>query len=168
MTSTLTRQVLLKYPGETFIETGTNDASGILVAISCGFKKIFSVEKDPTLGNKAKEMFLRIKNVAVNIFIDDSPKGLEIILPNITEKSVIWLDAHSDGSCPILEELDVIKKHSIKHTILIDDMRMFGRAEHEFITEEQIKSKIYEIDPAYKFRYEASVHGEKDILVAYM
>lgn len=166
MTSTLIPYVLNKYKNNIFIETGTNDTSGIDVALFCKFNKIFSVELSEKLYLDAMQKYKNNKNIY--LFNKNSYESLrDDILPNINESSTFWLDAHSDGHCPILLELNEIKKHYIKdHIIMIDDIRMFGKAEHEFITVKQIVNALLDINEKYNIIYERSVHGIKDILVA--
>ena len=67
---------------------------------------------------------------------------------------------------PILQELDQIKKHHIKsHTILIDDVRLFGTHEFDYVTLDQIIDKILEINPSYKISFVPG-YVNNDILVA--
>ena len=59
-----------------------------------------------------------------------------------------------------------IKKHSINtHTLLIDDMRLFGKAAHDFITIDEVKNKILEINSNYEISFLNS-NVKNDILLA--
>lgn len=83
------------------------------------------------------------------------------MIKDINQPITFWLDAHifpprTDGgkNCPLIEELDQIKRHPIKtHTILIDDMHCAGTAAFDFLTKEDLIQKIHEINPEYKIRY---------------
>ena len=106
------------------------------------------------------------KNYRVDLIhgntIDELPKLLMYFL--IVEIT-FWLDAHNENDYPVLAELEVIKQHSIKtHIILIDDLRMF-HTDKNGLTLDQIKAKILEINPNYKFSFENG-HVKDDILVA--
>jgi hypothetical protein len=98
-------------------------------------------------------------------------------MENVNEQVTFWLDGHH--SCgdtalgeywaPLMQELDVIKNHSIKtHTIMIDDMRCWEEPNttHGFYKEDIFK-KLMEINSEYKFTYEDG-DQENDILVAHI
>ena len=110
----------------------------------------------------------------LSFFLGDSGNILYEVIKDIDSPITFWLDGHFSGgstalgseACPILKELDQIKKHPIKtHTILIDDLRVFGTHSFNFITIDQIKEKILEINPNYTFWYENGVIPN-DVLVA--
>lgn len=68
-------------------------------------------------------------------------------------------------------ELEQIKKHPIKtHTIMIDDVRLFGSPEFDFITLDKVKKKLKEINSDYTFEYaDSKIKGKiqkNDILIA--
>jgi len=121
-----------KYTYNYFIETGTY--RGDMVEIQkYNFKNIFSIELDNDLYIKAKDRFR--KNDNIKIFNGDSGNILPIVLKNINESAIFWLDGHySDGitakgnlNCPIFNELKAIfdMKNTLEHIILIDDARHF-------------------------------------------
>lgn len=67
---------------------------------------------------------------------------------------------------PVLQELEQIKKHPIKnHTILIDDVRLFGTIEFDYVTLDQIIDKVLEINPNYNISFVPG-YVQNDILVA--
>jgi len=60
------------------------------------------------------------------------------------------------------------KSHFIKtHTLLIDDLNCFGRPAHDRITLDQVKNKILEINPNYKFELLDAARPQ-NILAAYV
>ncbi len=174
----LSVEVLIKYKNKAdiFIETGTFYGQGVAIALLSGFNKIYSIEIGEFLYRKCLNTFHDFLNNKVFLFLGDSPTFLNEILKTINEKCIFWLDAHYSGegtakaykNNPILDELDSIKKHHINnHTILIDDVRLFGTDEFDNITIEEVINKLLEINPAYEIKYENGF-CPNDILVAHI
>jgi len=150
---------------DTFIETGCGSGFGIDAALAAGFKEIYSIELYRIKYEPVRMRFLN--NPMVSIILGHSSSILVGLLPALSlTPCVFWLDAHYDFQmrgegnnledvAPILKELDAIKNFSkVKnHTILIDDLNDFRKPKPHYhnITEEDIKKKILEINPAYKF-----------------
>lgn len=165
MVSTLTKEVLLKYKTNIFVELGSSVGDGVQVALDTGFDTVYTIEKDIKYYNITKNRYINNPNVIC--IHGDSVEELKNVLMSNPVKLTIWMDAHNDGSCPILKELDVIRMFSKNNNnILIDDMRMFGKREHEFITSEEIIRSIKDINVNYAISYEPSVYGQYDILSA--
>lgn len=145
-------------PNKYFIETGTNRGFGIGRALYSGiFEEFYSIELAPHLYEYCKELFSNYPQV--KLFLGDSREVLPKILEKIDAPATFWLDGHySSGETakgltnnPILGELDCIKNHFLKnHTIMIDDVRLFGTAEFDFIEIDDLKQKLLEINPNYK------------------
>jgi hypothetical protein len=121
------------YKINTLIETGTYRGD-MLKATLPQFKKLYSIELDPTLYLAAKIKFAPYPHV--NILLGDSGKVLPGLLRIINEPCVFWLDGHyipltlntakGNVDTPIMQELSAILDHPIKnHVILIDDARCF-------------------------------------------
>ena len=102
------------------------------------------------------KLFLLSKDLLIVIVLP----SMMFSLPSMRLSITFWLDSHWSGVadvgcdpetiCPILYELDQIKKHPIKsHVIMIDDIRLMI-PEHFKVTKEEIVNKIMEINPAYK------------------
>lgn len=156
-TPTLIKQEIVKdlakrYSLKTFVETGTYLGAMIDATLST-FEKIYTIELDPLLFNKAKRKFKNHRNVRV-IKGDSAVKLLEI-LPKIKEPTLFWLDAHyskgitakGDLNTPILEELRVIINHFIKeHLILVDDASSFI-GKNGFPTISNLKKYILKLYP---------------------
>lgn len=142
-----------------FVETGTYLGEGILRALEAGFNQIYSLEFDAYHFHQARRKFRRNRNV--HLARGDSAKDLWNIIKNIDTPITFWLDAHiypprPDGgkNCPLLEELEQIKKHPIKtHVILIDDLRCCDTQAFDFLTEQDIIDKILEINSQYQISY---------------
>lgn len=163
--------VFQKHLNPIFIETGSYHGSGIQKALKASFKEVYSIELSPNLYDFCRKLFEG--NPQVHLYLGDSSNALENILSVIDQQATFWLDAHysggitaTSGSLPLLNELKVIAQHPIKtHTILIDDVRLFGTSEFDFINLEEIKDALKEINPNYIFYFEDG-YIANDILVA--
>lgn len=164
-----------KYLNNIFIETGSYVGDGIQQAIDAGYEKIISIELSDKYHSISTNRFL--SNPNVSIVKGDSFRVLPSIMKDISEQVTFWLDGHhscgdtalGEHWAPLMQELDVIKSHSIKtHTIMIDDMRCWELPNpvHGFYKED-IFNKLLEINPEYKFTYEDGLQ-ENDILVAHI
>lgn len=171
--TTLPANVLKKYISPYFFETGTADGDAVRLALELGFEKIFTIEIDPFLYEKNIKRYRHsIDEGKVFMFLGDTYKLMpSIIQTHIDKPTTFWLDAHQDfgpggfKKCPLVEELNYIKKSSLEHILLIDDRRMFGTWWGEGIDEELIVEKIKEIDPRYEISYEDG-HVPDDIIAA--
>ena len=156
-----------------FIETGTCDGAGVRNAIFSGFKEIYSIELAEYYYQYSKSYFKYNDNV--HLIFGDTVKELPKILSKLDVSATFWLDAHYSGGdtdfvdvlSPLMKELDIIKEHHIKtHTIIIDDLREWKRDYPAIgFNAEDIRDKILEINPDYRFFYEDGYIGG-DILVA--
>ena len=98
---------------------------------------------------KAVQKFSPNKNV--HLLKGDSSVVLQILLEEIHESALFWLDGHYSAGitargikeCPIVEELTTILHHSFLHTILIDDARLFV-GQNDYPSIEDLKSLVME------------------------
>jgi hypothetical protein len=168
-------QVFSKYKNKIFLETGSYLGEGIQQALNAGFEKVVSIELSDKYFSICQNRFSDNSNVT--IVKGDSFKVLPDIIKDINEPITFWLDGHhscgdtalGEHWAPLMQELDVIKEHSIKtHTILIDDMRCWQEPNpvHGFYKED-IFIKLKEINSDYKFTYEDGCE-KNDILVAHL
>lgn len=124
------------YKNEVFVETGSGTGAGIASAIDNGFKEIHSIEIDSGRVQLCKARFQM--HPEVHIYEGASRKLLGEVMDKITKPCTVLLDAHviswdethdNKLPCPVLEEIEIVlehgDKHNLKHTILIDDARMF-------------------------------------------
>jgi len=147
------------YRNEYFVETGTNGGGGVLSAVQAGFRKIFSIEIDSHHVESARNLLKRYP--FVKILHGDSSVILWEIIKDIHRPITFFLDAHrfppeNDGlkNCPLLEELEQIKRHPMKtHTILIDDMSCCGTLSFDFLTKDDLIAHLLEINPNYQISY---------------
>lgn len=142
-----------------FIETGTFGGDAIQLALDAGFKEVRSIEFDANLCKNAQERFSNNPNV--KIYHGDSSINLSALIADIDEPVTFWLDAHicparEDGgkNCPLIEELEQINQHPIKnHVILIDDMHCCNTELFDFMNQNDLITKILEINPDYNIFY---------------
>jgi hypothetical protein len=139
-----------KYKHTILIETGTFRGD-MIEAQKKRFKEIISIELAVHLFEKAKKRFKNDKNI--KIVQGDSGKVLPIIMKDLKEPAIFWLDGHysagitakGETECPIFEELDAIfNGNKLNHVLLIDDARLFtGKDDYPTIEKltEYVKSK---------------------------
>lgn len=135
-----------------FVETGTLFGN-MIEAQRKTFKKLYSVEIEPTLFQNAKKYFSNYPHI--KIIQGDSSYKLDEILDEITGEDVLfWLDGHYSGGitgmgemyCPIIKELEVIFNHKLKSKyILIDDARCFDGT-HSYPTLTELTKFVLEKD----------------------
>jgi hypothetical protein len=138
-----------------------------------GFYQIYSIELSKAYYETALQNCAAFPQVT--ILEGKSAEILPRILKDIDRTATFWLYAHYSGGettrgeklCPVIEELAVIETHPIKnHTILIDDRRLFGTDEFDFVSEAVIKAAIIKINPNYQFSYASEVAELPDDILA--
>jgi hypothetical protein len=163
--SSLRVETLADFPRSIFIETGTNVGRGIQIALDAGFEQVFSVEEDPAIFAVAYNRYRG--NNRVVLACCDSPTFLRTVLPTIRSKAVVYLDAHSVERNPLLEELAVLAEQPRRdHTLLIDDVRMFGSPDWHGLAAEEIRKFVLQVNSEYRFSYRDTNHAAGDLLVA--
>jgi len=145
-----------KYNVPVFVETGTYRGDTIY-AVKNLFGKIYSIELDATLYEKAKQRFSKYPNIS--ILRGDSAKVLPDILSAIKQPCLFWLDAHysgkgttkSDKETPICEEIDIIARClKVNCVILIDDARDF-KGQNDYPALEKLRQFVLSRYPAHTF-----------------
>ncbi len=153
-----------KYGVDIFLETGTA-GGGTVLKLSKFFKKLYTIELDPTLYHQGKVFVSDYKNIVC--IEGDSGIMIKEILQKVNEPIVFWLDAHYSGQgtargaidTPIVQELQSIFKHRIKdHVILIDDAREFNGT-NDYPELSELKKIIKNDAPWYK------VSQDNDIII---
>lgn len=171
--------IFVKYLTGVLVETGSNTGGGITESLKAGFKRVISIEIQPSFYALCSDMFKDKPNV--KLILGDSALELGKAIQDIDEPITFWLDGHFSGNdtgfgikgAPILEELEHIRKHPLagQHTIMIDDRRMLqktglgGRDTYFELTEDEVIAKLREINPNYTFCYEDGYIAQ-DVLVA--
>lgn len=185
--SHLKLEYLKKYAkGSVFVETGTYHGDTIRNALEHGFSKIYSIEIDDDLYNKACEQFKNRENVI--LYKGDSVDIIPEILKNHPNDEItFWLDAHASGPlaggkypCPLIQELEDMSEKTLTinsingakaeqknkpYVIFIDDRRLLGTAEWGMVQEQDVLRKLMEVNNEYKFYLEDG-HVPQDIIVA--
>ncbi len=114
----------------TVVEGGTYKG-GTALSLSKSFKTVYTIEKSEVMFEIAKKKLDGIANIRQ--LQGDTREHLPKIVSE-SDNILFWLDAHWSGGdtygeqdeCPLLEELNIIFKSSIKNfAILIDDARLF-------------------------------------------
>jgi hypothetical protein len=155
------------------VETGTWRGTGVEAALAAGFSDVRSVELSPRYHEISSGLFAG--DSRVRLWLGDSVERLPEMVADVTTPITFWLDAHHSGGdtagsaeiCPLLAELAAISAHPIKtHTILIDDVRLFGREMP--VTVKQVEAALRAINPGYIITREPSAAPELglDILLA--
>ncbi|MBK5720825.1 hypothetical protein JGH11_08060 [Dysgonomonas sp. Marseille-P4677] len=131
----------LKYNIKNLIETGTY-LGDMIWAQRKNFQKIYSIELNMQLADKAQKRFKKYKYI--HILQGDSGIVLYQLVPEMKDRTIFWLDGHySSGitargnkDCPIYEELQAIFDSGPDHILLIDDARCFiGQSDYPTIEE---------------------------------
>ncbi len=160
-----------RFKNNVLVESGSLTGEGVQDALNCGYKRVISFEVAPALIEHCRKRFQNQANVCI---VGDTSANMFTYIQSISEPITFWLDGHYSGGttsykdiyCPILQELDAIGRHRVKsHVILIDDVRLFGTAEFNNITLDEVKTKILTINPKYKFTFYDG-HCKNDILCA--
>lgn len=156
-----------------FFETGSHIGEGIQKAINAGFTHIMSTELAPRYHNYCVNRFTNNKNV--HLYLGDTEDMMENLISKINEPITFWLDGHNSGGdtawgkheSPLMQELEIIKRHPIKtHTIIIDDLRCWEKPHYDF-DKQDIINFVKTINPDYRILYENG-HVENDIMVAHI
>ncbi len=169
------RELATIFKTDIFVETGTCAGNTTEQASTC-FREIHTIELARGLYNKASSRFKNRKHI--HVYLGDSAKHLQKILPKLKGKILFWLDSHYCGgstargekNTPIVEELQAIKRSGITNgIILVDDVRCFEKNNRNakddrffgYPTISELEQLILQINPTYQFK----IFG--DIAIAY-
>lgn len=124
----ISRNVLAKYitPGITvFLESGSRWGDTLIRAIECGAVRAIGCDNDPLYAGLAEaHLNEACRNGNAHVFNQDSALFLEAEPTHPGKDIVVFLDAHSPTSSPVLRELQAISEWEHKpRVILIDDIR---------------------------------------------
>ena len=125
---------------EVFIETGLYMGETLSDLYLNGyfkdFSKIYSIEIEKKFIENCFNQFPFLNEEKFEIVNGDSSIELEnVIQKNLNKKIVFWLDGHYSGpgtgksenygECPLIQEIKMISKLSVKPLIIIDDIALF-------------------------------------------
>lgn len=135
----------------TFVETGTYQGDMVEV-VRRDMDRVYSIELSPELWEQARNRFL--EDPKVTIILGSSAKKLAVVLGELDEPALFWLDGHYSGpgtargedDTPILEELWMLgewfdENEDYESVVLIDDARLFG-GRSSYPTEKQIADLV--------------------------
>lgn len=157
----MVRKYASKFDIKTFVETGTY--LGVMVnAVKNMFEKIYTIELDKKLYERAKKKFSKNRNVTV--LLGNSGEVLPKVLTKLRTPTLFWLDAHCSGGItvkgkvetPILVELSQIIKANKERVILVDDANLFDGT-GGYPTLKTIRKIVTKKNKNYKFRVENNV-----------
>lgn len=105
---------------EVVIETGTYHGKSTKAFADMGVE-VYSVDSNETYLNIAKDY---LQGVA-NLTLGNSPDFLMQLLPTIKDKKILmFLDAHWEHHCPLIDELKAIAECGVKPIIAIHDFKV--------------------------------------------
>lgn len=178
MSVSLTTAIVRKYktPEHTcFIETGTFEGGGVMVALASEYRNVSSIELDTKYYDICKTKFTN--DGRVSLHLGDTAKVLSEVIDiwKTRRPLTFWLDAHyqytvvGEEQVPLISELKAIKNSGLDDSLIfIDDRRLMGVNFWAEITLERVLQAILDINPAYKISYEDTVHAKSDIIVAHL
>lgn len=150
---------LARHPNGVFVETGAGPCLGSRTALKLGFGRIFVIEFDREIYERAVHRYRDTPEVEV-VYGDAGEVLAEVIAP-IHEPITFWLDSHGK-SCdtsgtlamkPLLKELEAIAAHPLhlQHTVLIDDWDVVESPKRAFhLTDEVVRASLHAINPCFR------------------
>lgn len=122
------REYAQRYGLRVLVETGTYYGE-MVAAMKAHFDRIYSVEYEPQLAQRAIRKFERYRHI--RILEGDSQKVIPDLLKSIEQPALFWLDAGYYGWAGLqgdqqrlTTEMEAILRHPLQgHVILMDDAR---------------------------------------------
>lgn len=127
------RELAAEYGARIFVESGTYQGD-MVEAMKPVFETLYSIELSPELHAAAVVRFSGDSHV--ELLQGDSGDELRHLMGRINGPALFWLDGHYSGGVtakgvldtPVWAELEhILNAPDLKHVILIDDARLFGR-----------------------------------------
>lgn len=119
-------------PISVFVETGTFEGEAI-ARVRDLFDEIHSIELSDHYYAQAADRFAGDRHVKLHH--GDSRQTLVSLRPMLADRAVLyWLDAHwcvadetagAQSQCPLLDELEALRRLNAESVLLIDDARLF-------------------------------------------
>lgn len=145
------------------VETGTYRGE-MVEAMKNTFKKIYSIELSEKYARTAQRYFYGQKHV--KIIQGDSGTVIGELIKEIDQPTLFWLDGHysandtakGDKETPVMEELtSILKAADLRHVILVDDARAFGKAA-DYPTMKELETFVHSL------RRNVQINSEDDII----
>ncbi|GJQ36693.1 MAG: hypothetical protein JETCAE01_27030 [Anaerolineaceae bacterium] len=163
----LKQEILKRHASEyhlsILVETGTYMGE-MVEAMRESFEKVYSIELNEKFVQRARRYFRGRKNV--KIFWGDSGYVIGELIKEIDRPTLFWLDGHWSAdetargkkSTPIMEELGhILRARDLRHVILIDDARAFGKSE-DYPTMNELEAFVFSL------RKNVKIYTEDDII----
>jgi hypothetical protein len=163
----LKQEILKRHAAEyhlsILVETGTYMGE-MVEALRESFEQVYSIELNEKFAQRAQRYFRGRKNV--KILQGDSGIVIGDLMKGIDRPTLFWLDGHwsadetarGEKSTPIMEELGhILRAKDLRHVILIDDARAFGKSE-DYPTMDELKSFVLSLRKSVK------IFTENDII----
>jgi hypothetical protein len=135
------------------VETGTYYGE-MVAAMKSRFDRIYSVEYDHQLAQRAQKKFARHPHI--QIIEGDSQQVVPELLKTLSQPALFWLDAGYYGWAGLqgnrqrlTSELEAILRHSAKHVVLMDDARGLN-GQNGAPTVDELKERIQSEFPGRK------------------
>ena len=121
------------------------------------FNRIFSIELDEALYEHEKKKFSKFAHIS--IVQGDSGELLPVILADITQPCLFWLDGHCSSGItakgeletPITQEPHYILAHFVEeHNLFADDARHLT-VQKDYSNIEKLKNMIFKKHPDWSF-----------------
>ena len=166
----IVREYADRYGLRTLVETGTY-MGGTIDALRDRFARIYSIELDDALYERARARFAHLRHVT--ILHGDSAQMLPEVLAHLREPALFWLDGHYSGpgtakgrrETPIEEEIRAVLAHPVAgHVILVDDARVFGTWP-DYPTLDEFRRLVAAATPSSEFTVEDDIiriHPRRD------
>lgn len=159
------RQLVTDHKIDVVIETGTFHGMSTKAFAAMGVE-VHTVDNNQAFYNIAQAGLEDLNNV--HQYLDNSPDFLAKLLPSLKDKNVLlFLDAHWEHYCPLIDELTEIAKAGIKPVIAIHDFKVpdkdFGYDIYKGQPFEYswIKPYLESIYGTYKHYYNTQAHGSR-------
>jgi hypothetical protein len=164
-----TVELIKKYFKPIYVETGCACGDGILRAQEAGCNEIHGLDVNGSYVNQCKKR----SGIEDTLLVGKAENLLPSIMRKLKGKeAIIFLDAHKvsnegNQTLPLIKELSIIWGSGQKnHTIMIDDVRLFGGELK--VSREKVVAMLSIINSNYNIVTEDSNTNKGDVLVAYL
>ena len=169
-----------------YVETGTYNGENLTKRLD-SYDLLYSIEINPEFYESNIQKFATQKKV--KLFNGDSGAILPLILNDVAQSCVIFLDAHYSGKkfgsqtppMPLLQELENISKFKFDSITIIDDTRLLGKkqleglvddplyplfmADWSAVTQQHVLQKISKEATVFRNNYGSLTTGRSDQMI---